>query len=65
MASQPISLMIETVADQAPQALIAAPAFLPDAYRLPGGMVRRSIAAIDPRVVFIEVTNRCNLLCET
>ena len=59
MASQPISLMIETVADQAPQALIAEPAFLPDAYRLPGGMVRRSIAAIDPRVV----TNRCNLLC--
>ncbi len=27
--------------------------------------MRRSIAAIDPRVVFIEVTNRCNLLCET
>lgn len=65
MASQPISLMIETIADQAPQALIAEPTFLPDAYRLPEGMVRRSIAAIDPRVVFIEVTNRCNLLCET
>ena len=39
--------------------------FLPDAYRLPEGSVRRSIAELSPRVVFIEVTNRCNLLCVT
>jgi len=39
--------------------------FLPDAYRLPEGMVRSPTAQIKPRVVFIEVTNRCNLLCET
>jgi MoaA/NifB/PqqE/SkfB family radical SAM enzyme len=39
--------------------------FLPDAYRLPEGSVRRPIAELSPRVVFIEVTNRCNLLCVT
>jgi len=39
--------------------------FLPDAYRLPEGSNRGAIADISPRVVFIEVTNRCNLLCET
>ena len=39
--------------------------FLPDAYRLPEGSRRGSIAEIGPRVVFIEVTNRCNLLCKT
>ncbi|MGE5124393.1 MAG: radical SAM protein, partial [Acidobacteriaceae bacterium] len=39
--------------------------FLPDAYRLPEGSLRGSIAELNPRVVFIEVTNRCNLLCET
>jgi MoaA/NifB/PqqE/SkfB family radical SAM enzyme len=38
---------------------------LPDAYRLPDRMVRGPIMANTPRVVFIEVTNRCNLLCET
>ena len=38
---------------------------LPDAYRLPDGMVRAPRAEVAPRVVFIEVTNRCNLLCET
>jgi MoaA/NifB/PqqE/SkfB family radical SAM enzyme len=40
-------------------------AFLPDAYHLPQGTVRAPFAALQPRVVFIEVTNRCNLLCET
>jgi MoaA/NifB/PqqE/SkfB family radical SAM enzyme len=40
-------------------------AFLPDAYRLPEGLTRSPLAATRPRVVFIEVTNRCNLLCET
>ncbi len=39
--------------------------FLPDAYRLPEGSQRGPIAELHPRVVFIEVTNRCNLLCQT
>jgi MoaA/NifB/PqqE/SkfB family radical SAM enzyme len=39
--------------------------FLPDAYRLPEGSQRGAIADYGPRVVFIEITNRCNLLCET
>jgi MoaA/NifB/PqqE/SkfB family radical SAM enzyme len=39
--------------------------FLPNAYRLPEGSLRGPISQISPRVVFIEVTNRCNLLCET
>jgi len=39
--------------------------FLPDAYRLPEGDVRGATARLEPRVVFIEVTNRCNLLCQT
>lgn len=39
--------------------------FLPDAYRLPQGYQRGMIAVSNPKVVFIEVTNRCNLLCET
>ena len=39
--------------------------YLPDAYRLPDGLARGPNMASTPRVVFIEVTNRCNLLCET
>jgi len=39
--------------------------FLPDAYRLPDGTSRGPAAPLRPRVVFIEVTNRCNLLCQT
>lgn len=39
--------------------------FLPDAYKLPVGSTRGSVMQAGPRVVFIEVTNRCNLLCET
>jgi MoaA/NifB/PqqE/SkfB family radical SAM enzyme len=39
--------------------------FLPTAYRLPQGAVRSAHSPVSPRVVFIEVTNRCNLLCET
>ncbi|MCU0501507.1 MAG: hypothetical protein MUC51_07025 [Anaerolineae bacterium] len=39
--------------------------YLPDAYRLPAGLARGPNMANTPRVVFIEVTNRCNLLCET
>jgi MoaA/NifB/PqqE/SkfB family radical SAM enzyme len=39
--------------------------FLPDAYRLPDTAARRASMDALPRMVFIEVTNRCNLLCET
>jgi len=39
--------------------------FLPDSYLLPEGSLRGPQIASGPRVVFIEVTNRCNLLCET
>lgn len=39
--------------------------FLPDAYRLPAGAAKGPLSPISPHVVFIEVTNRCNLLCET
>ena len=39
--------------------------FLPDAYRLPEGSLRGEIIESGPKVVFIEVTNRCNLLCQT
>jgi MoaA/NifB/PqqE/SkfB family radical SAM enzyme len=40
-------------------------AFLPDAYRLPQGMERGAFTSTPPRMVFIESTNRCNLLCQT
>jgi len=39
--------------------------FLPEAYRLPEGSNRGPVMEAGPKVVFIEVTNRCNLLCET
>jgi MoaA/NifB/PqqE/SkfB family radical SAM enzyme len=39
--------------------------FLPLAYRLPEDATRGPISPVSPQVVFIEVTNRCNLLCET
>ncbi len=39
--------------------------YLPDAYRLPDGVARGPVMPTAPAVVFIEVTNRCNLLCET
>lgn len=39
--------------------------FLPKAYRLPEGAAKGPISPISPQVVYIEVTNRCNLLCET
>jgi MoaA/NifB/PqqE/SkfB family radical SAM enzyme len=45
--------------------LLPEQSFLPEAYRLPDGAVKGPLASITPRVVFIEVTNRCNLLCET
>ncbi len=39
--------------------------FLPAEYRLPEESPRGAIVNGGPKVVFIEVTNRCNLLCET
>ena len=39
--------------------------FLPDAYRLPAGSTRGPVSPVSPQVVFIEVTNQCNLLCQT
>jgi MoaA/NifB/PqqE/SkfB family radical SAM enzyme len=39
--------------------------FLPDAYRLSGSDLRGAQMDSGPKVVFIEVTNRCNLLCQT
>jgi radical SAM protein with 4Fe4S-binding SPASM domain len=38
---------------------------LPSAYRFIGPNARRAVVTHSPRVVFIEVTNHCNLLCET
>lgn len=39
--------------------------FLPDEYRLPDDSSRGAVVNGGPKVVFIEITNRCNLLCET
>jgi len=39
--------------------------FLPAEYHLPDDSLRGAIVNGGPKVVFIEVTNRCNLLCET
>lgn len=40
-------------------------AALPAAYRLPPGVKKDACSALQPRVVFIEATNRCNLQCQT
>jgi MoaA/NifB/PqqE/SkfB family radical SAM enzyme len=45
--------------------MLPAQEFLPEAYRLPEETERGPEAQMRPRVVFIEVTNRCNLLCQT
>jgi MoaA/NifB/PqqE/SkfB family radical SAM enzyme len=39
--------------------------YLPRAYHLPEGAARGVIVPDSPRVVFIEVTNHCNLRCQT
>jgi MoaA/NifB/PqqE/SkfB family radical SAM enzyme len=39
--------------------------FLPAEYLFPGDIPRGAVVEGGPKVVFIEVTNRCNLLCET
>jgi MoaA/NifB/PqqE/SkfB family radical SAM enzyme len=51
--------------DTAVTAVLPEQTFLPDAYRLPEGAGRDATADYSPSVVFIEVTNRCNLLCQT
>ncbi len=38
---------------------------LPKAYLIEGGVKPGEIVPTEPRVIFIEITNRCNLLCET
>ncbi len=48
-----------------PRRVLPEQTFLPDAYRLPDGAKRGGQSPVTPQVVFIEVTNRCNLLCET
>jgi MoaA/NifB/PqqE/SkfB family radical SAM enzyme len=63
--SQPIPLLSQAPTPTDALPLLPEQTFLPDAYRLPEGTVRATVADILPRVVFIEVTNRCNLLCET
>jgi MoaA/NifB/PqqE/SkfB family radical SAM enzyme len=45
--------------------LIPEQSFLPKAYTLPDGVQRSPSINHSPTVVFIEVTNRCNLLCQT
>ena len=39
--------------------------FLPVEYRLPDDSLRGAVVNGGPKVVFIEITNRCNLLCKT
>ena len=61
---EPISLFATAPSGELP---LSSPEqiFLPDAYRLPDGAGRGACMDAPPRMVFIEVTNRCNLLCET
>jgi MoaA/NifB/PqqE/SkfB family radical SAM enzyme len=49
----------------APRIPEAAAGRLPTAYTYIDVHARQAAARLAPRVVFIEVTNRCNLLCET
>ena len=39
--------------------------YLPSAYRAVDPATRAAWANVQPHCVFIEVTNHCNLLCET
>ena len=63
--SEPIRLFSEAPPSADPLPQLPEQAFFPAAYRLPEGTVRAAVATTAPRVVFIEVTNRCNLLCDT
>jgi MoaA/NifB/PqqE/SkfB family radical SAM enzyme len=55
-------MALESIHDAAAESRIAG---LPAAYAYVDPQLRSSIAPVPPRVVFIEVTNACNLLCET
>ncbi len=61
---EPIPLFAETVPAR-PLPVLPEQTFLPDAYRLPDGATRGPTIEAAPRMVYIEVTNRCNLRCET
>jgi MoaA/NifB/PqqE/SkfB family radical SAM enzyme len=63
MPRSPIPMSLNLRGETVP--LLPEQSFLPDAYRLPEGNQRGAMAELGPRVVFIEVTNRCNLLCQT
>jgi MoaA/NifB/PqqE/SkfB family radical SAM enzyme len=43
----------------------SSPESVPAAYRLPLGVAKDPVCTTEPRVIFIEATNRCNLHCQT
>jgi MoaA/NifB/PqqE/SkfB family radical SAM enzyme len=57
--------LFELQPDAGPSTALPEQSFLPEAYRLPDGCERAAMMTATPSVVFIEVTNRCNLRCET
>jgi MoaA/NifB/PqqE/SkfB family radical SAM enzyme len=63
--SKPIGHFLSDSPREERLSLIPEQSSLPAAYRLPAGTIRGPIATTLPSVVYIEVTNRCNLLCET
>src|SRR5258707_2124845 len=62
MATRPIS---KWSADSARIAAEDSRDYLPSAYRAVDPGTRAALADVQPHCVFIEVTNHCNLLCET
>ncbi len=63
MAISPLPVMSSAEAARLPN--IDGGAYLPAAYRSVDPASRGPLATIRPHNVFIEVTNHCNLLCET
>jgi MoaA/NifB/PqqE/SkfB family radical SAM enzyme len=64
VVNEPI-LLVSTGLSGGPLAGLPEQTYLPDAYRLSDGEARSARMDAPPRMVFIEVTNRCNLRCET
>src|SRR5713101_4881587 len=62
MVSQPISKLS---VDSARIPVEDSRDYLPSAYRAVDPATRSAWADVQPHCVFIEVTNHCNLLCET
>lgn len=60
-----IPLQVMSSASAAQQPTIDGGGYLPAAYRSIDPASRGPIASVRPHNVFIEVTNHCNLLCET